>query len=176
VTGRAASARDLIQGGGPDSREYPARPIIGVGAVVLVSPVEARAVSSDARVDPAGVVLIKRRFEPLAGRWSLPGGAVEIGETLEASVAREIEEETGLVVSVGPVVEVFDRILRDDEGRVRFHFVLVDYLCRPEGGRLRHGSDVDDVVVADPSALEPFMLTEKALAVIRRGLDLAAKG
>ena len=144
----------------PDSREYPARPIVGVGAVILTT-------------DPAGVVLIKRHYEPLAGRWSLPGGTVEVGETLEAAAAREIEEETGLVVTVGPVVEVFDRILRDAEGRVRFHFVLVDYLCRPSGGRLQHGSDVDDVVIADPAQLDEYGLTEKALAVIRRALELA---
>jgi ADP-ribose pyrophosphatase YjhB (NUDIX family) len=167
---------DLLQAGGPDSREYPARPIVGVGAVVLVSPATACGLGTDAGVDPFGVVLIKRRFEPLAGRWSLPGGTVEVGETLETSVAREIREETGLVVAVGPVVEVFDRILRDEQGRVRFHFVLVDYLCRPTAGRLRHGSDADAVVVADPANLGPYSLTEKAVAVIRRGLDLAAKG
>jgi ADP-ribose pyrophosphatase YjhB (NUDIX family) len=170
------AAGDLIQAGGPDSREYPSRPIVGVGAVVLVSPAEARALGIDVRVDPCGVVLIKRRFEPLAGRWSLPGGIVEVGETLETSVAREIEEETGLTVSVGPVVEVFDRILRDDQGRVRFHFVLVDYLCRPTRGRLRHGSDADAVRVADPADLGPYALTEKAVAVIHRAIDLAARG
>ena len=143
-----------------ESREYPARPIVGVGAVILSS-------------DPPGVVLIKRRYEPLAGRWSLPGGTVEVGESLEEALVREIAEETGLDVDVGPVVEVFDRILRDDDGRVRFHFVLVDYLCRPRSGHLRHGSDVDDVVVADPEKLDGFALTEKALAVIRRGLEMA---
>ena len=144
----------------PDSREYPARPIVGVGAVILSG-------------DPAGVVLIKRRYEPLAGRWSLPGGTVEVGETLEAALVRELVEETGLEVAVGPVVEVFDRILRDGEGRVQYHFVLVDYLCRPIGGRLQHGSDVDDVIVADPARLEAYRLTEKALSVIRRGLEMA---
>ncbi len=164
-----------MQAGGPDSREYPARPIVGVGAVVLLAPADCAALRIPAVAEPYGVVLIKRRHEPLAGRWSLPGGTVEVGETLEASAAREIEEETGLVVSVGPVVEVFDRILRDDEGRVRFHFVLVDYLCRPTAGDLRHGSDVDAVVVADPARLDGYALTGKALAVIQRGLDLAAK-
>ena len=142
------------------SREYPARPIVGVGGVILTC-------------DPIGVVLVKRRYEPLAGRWSLPGGTVEVGESLEVAVARELEEETGLVVSVGAVIEVFDRILRDDEGRVRFHFVLVDYLCRPVGGWLQHGSDADDVVIAEPADLERYGLTEKALAVIRRGIDLS---
>lgn len=163
---------DLAQAGGPDSREYPARPIVGVGAVVLVSATDGAALGCPA-ADPYGVVLIRRRYEPLAGRWSLPGGTVEVGETLEAAVARELEEETGLLVTVGPVVEVFDRILRDDAGRVRFHFVLVDYLCRPAGGELRHGSDVDAVTVADPAALARFDLTDKALAVIRRALEMA---
>jgi ADP-ribose pyrophosphatase YjhB (NUDIX family) len=125
-------------------------------------------------MEPLGVVLIKRRYEPLAGRWSLPGGTVEVGESLEAAVAREVTEETGLVVTVGPVVEVFDRILRDEDARVRFHFVLVDYLCRPVGGQLQHGSDVDDAVIADPGRLDEYRLTDKARSVIRRALELAA--
>ena len=145
-----------------DSREYPARPIVGVGAVILTG-------------DPVGVVLIKRRYEPLAGRWSLPGGTVDVGESLEAAAAREAAEETGLVVTVGPVVEVFDRILRDEDARVRFHFVLVDYLCRPVGGQLQYGSDAADVVIADPERLDEYGLTDKALAVIRRALELAAR-
>jgi ADP-ribose pyrophosphatase YjhB (NUDIX family) len=176
VSDRTDAPGDFVQAGGPDSREYPARPIVGVGAVVLVSPADARALHTAPAPAPFGVVLIKRRYEPLAGRWSLPGGTVEVGETLEASAAREIEEETGLIVSIGPVVEVFDRILRDEDGRVRFHFVLVDYLCRPTAGVLRHGSDVDAVVIADPARLEPFALTDKARAVIGRALALAAEG
>jgi ADP-ribose pyrophosphatase YjhB (NUDIX family) len=142
-----------------DSRSYPERPIVGVGAVIVVD---------------GKVVLIKRRFEPLAGQWSLPGGTLEVGESLEAGTAREILEETGLVVEVGPVIEVFDRILFDADERVRYHFVLIDYLCRPTGGTLRHGSDVDDAVLADPSDLERFRLTPKATAIINRALAMAA--
>jgi ADP-ribose pyrophosphatase YjhB (NUDIX family) len=139
------------------SRHYPSRPIVGVGAVILVD---------------GQVVLIKRRFEPLAGQWSLPGGTLEVGETLEAGTAREILEETGLVVDVGPVVEVFDRILLDEERKVRYHFVLIDYLCRPLGGQLQHGSDVADVVLAHPARLEPFGLTPKAASIIRKAVEM----
>jgi ADP-ribose pyrophosphatase YjhB (NUDIX family) len=121
-----------------DTRQYPERPIVGVGAVIL----------RDGKV-----VLIKRRYEPLKGEWSLPGGGVEIGETLEAAVAREMLEETGLEVEVGPVIEVFDRIMRDDDQRVRYHYVLIDYLCWPRGGNLRAGSDVDEAILVDPADL-----------------------
>ena len=141
-----------------NTREYPERPIVGVGAVI---------------VDDGKVVLIKRRYEPLQGQWSLPGGGVEIGETLEAAVAREMLEETGLQVDVGPVIEVFDRIMRDEDKRVRYHYVLVDYLCWPVAGELRAGSDVDAAVLVDPADLEAYNLTTKATAVIERALRLA---
>jgi len=141
-----------------DSRQYPERPIVGVGAVI---------------VDAGRIILIRRKYEPLKGHWSLPGGMVEVGETLEAALAREMLEETGLVVEVGPLVEVFDRITRDEEGRIRYHFVLIDYLCRPTGGTLRAGSDVDAAVWADPAKLAEYALTDKATSVIQRGLTLA---
>jgi mutator protein MutT len=140
-----------------DTREYPARPIVGVGAVI---------------VHDGQVLIVKRRYEPLAGRWSLPGGTLELGETLEAGVIREMREETGLDVEVGPVIEVFDRIMLDDTRRVRYHFVLVDYLCRPVGGELAAGSDVDRAIFVDPVSLDEYDLTPKAQAVIQRALEL----
>ena len=140
------------------SRQYPERPVVGVGAVI---------------VSNGGVVLIRRRFEPLAGRWSLPGGTLELGEALEAAVAREMREETGLEVEVGPVIEVFDRIMLDDDRRVQYHFVLIDYLCWPVSGVLQAGSDADAAVLADPGALGPFGLTPKATALIEHGVRLA---
>jgi mutator protein MutT len=140
------------------NRTYPDRPFVGVGAVI---------------VDSARVVLIRRRFEPLAGEWSLPGGTVEAGETLEDCVTREMREETGLDVEVGPVIEVFDRITRDDNGRVRYHYVLVDYLCWPRGGTLQAGSDVDAAVWTAAADLSAYHLTDKATTVIARGLELA---
>ena len=141
-----------------NTREYPERPIVGVGAVI---------------VDDGKVVLIKRKYEPLQGQWSLPGGGVEVGETLEAAVAREMLEETGLEVVVGPVIEVFDRIMRDDEHRVRYHYVLIDYLCWPIAGELRAGSDVDAAIWVEPADLPAYTLTVKATAVIERALQLA---
>lgn len=140
------------------SRQYPAQPIVGVGAVI---------------VQDGKVVLVKRRFEPLAGQWSLPGGRLELGETLEAGLAREMFEETGLEVEVGPVVDVFDRILLDPERKVRYHYVLIDYLCRPVGGVLAHGSDVAAAELVAPAELERYRLTPKAASVIDKALAVA---
>jgi ADP-ribose pyrophosphatase YjhB (NUDIX family) len=139
-------------------RDYPDRPVVGVGAVVLVE---------------AKVVLIRRAHEPLKGAWNLPGGAVEVGETLAAACAREVLEETGLVVEVGAAIDLFDRIMLDADGRVQYHFVLVDYLCRPIGGELRCGTDASEIALADPSALGAYALTDKAIEVIRKGMELA---
>ncbi len=125
---------------------------MGVGGVILS--------------DAGEVLIVKRRQEPLAGQWSLPGGMLEIGETLEAGTAREMLEETGLIVSVGPVVEVFDRILLDDTGQVRYHFVLIDYLCQVRGGVRQAGSDVEAAEFVSPQALAGYRLTEKAQDVI----------
>jgi mutator protein MutT len=138
------------------TREYPERPYVGVGAVVLHS---------------GRVLLVRRRSEPLAGEWSLPGGAVEVGETLAEAVIREVREETGIEIAVGPVIEVLDRITPDDEGRTRYHFVLVDYLCTFVGGRVTPASDVAEAVFAEPRELDRFALTDAAMRVIRRGLE-----
>ena len=151
---------DVAQGSGaaPSGREYPSRPIVGVGGVVFVG---------------GRVLLIKRRFEPLAGRWSLPGGALEVGETLAEGLAREMKEETGLDVVVGPVVDVFDRITRDAEGRARFHYVLVDLLCSVRAGAPVAGSDVSEVTLAEPGDLARYDLTPKTIEVIARANALA---
>ena len=121
------------------------------------------------------IVLVKRAHEPLKGAWNLPGGVVELGETLEQACAREVFEETGLVVSVGRMIEVFDRIMVDAGGRVEYHFVLVDYLCRATGGNLRCGTDASDVAAVAPDDLARFGLTQKASDVIARGLSLSTE-
>jgi ADP-ribose pyrophosphatase YjhB (NUDIX family) len=107
-------------------RKYPEQPIVGVGGIVF---------------QDENVLLIKRGREPALRQWSIPGGVVDLGETLHAAVARELLEETHLEVEPLVLVKVLDRIFRDPEGRVSYHYVLVDFLCRPLGGELRPGSD-----------------------------------
>lgn len=109
------------------SRRYPARPLLGVGAVIFDGP---------------SVLLIERGQEPLKGFWTLPGGLVECGERLDEALRREVLEETGLVVEPLTVAAVFERIMPDAEGRTEFHYVILDYLCRAVGGTLAWGSDV----------------------------------
>jgi 8-oxo-dGTP diphosphatase len=137
-------------------RAYPPRPVVGVGAVVI---------------DGDRVLLIRRAHEPLKGQWSMPGGGVELGETLEAAVAREVREETGLDVHVGPIVEVLDRIMKDAEGRVEHHFVLVDFVCRPSGGALKSGSDADAAAWVPLESLAAYGVNEITVAVIRKAVD-----
>jgi 8-oxo-dGTP diphosphatase len=138
-------------------RTFPDRPIVSVGAVAL---------------DGDRVLLVKRGQAPLKGHWSLPGGVVEIGETLEAALAREVLEETGLTIEVGPVVEVLDRVERTDDGRVEYHYVIIDYLCRVGPGTPVHASDVDDVRWVSRDDVPEYRLTEKAAAVVGKAFQL----
>ena len=138
-------------------RRYPDQPIVSVGAVVI---------------DGDRVVLIKRGQEPLKGRWSLPGGVVETGEGLHAALVREVREETGLDVRVGPVVDVLDRISRDEAGRIEYHYVIVDYVCQPIGGSLRSATDVDDAHWVSRADLAPYELTIAVGRMIERAFAL----
>lgn len=142
------------------SREFPERPIVGVGGVVI---------------EDSKVLLIRRGSEPLKGRWSIPGGTLELGETLKEGVARELLEETGLEVRVLDLIELFERINLElpakplsANNRTRFHFVIADYLCERIGGELRAGGDALDVVLACEEDLRKFELTALATSVIQK--------
>ena len=115
------------------TREFPEAPIVGVGAVII---------------EQNRVLLVQRGREPLKGKWSLPGGMLELGESLAEGVVREVREETGLIVEVLELVELLDRVHREsipDGERVRYHYVIADYLCRVVGGTLQASSDADAV-------------------------------
>ena len=149
------------------AREYPDRPVVGVGGVV---------------VDDGRALLIRRGSEPLRGQWSIPGGMLELGESLQAGVARELREETGLEVRVLDLIEVFDRIYvqepvdgRPVDGRPRYHYVIVDYLCERISGEARAGSDVTDAVFAREDELEQYHLTETATRVLRKAFAMASE-
>jgi 8-oxo-dGTP diphosphatase len=134
-------------------REYPDRPIVGVGTVII---------------DQDRVLLVKRGSPPLLGEWSLPGGVVELGETLRAAAEREAVEETGLIVKAGEVLEVLDRIIPGKDAAPQYHYVLIDFLCTVKGGNLRAGGDAEDVAWADASELGKFKLEQPAIEVIRK--------
>ena len=151
------------------AREYPDRPVVGVGGVVI---------------ENGRALLIKRGSEPLLGQWSIPGGTLELGETLIEGTERELREETGLTVKVLDMIEVFERInfgsgadetwkTLEEKRRPRFHFVIVDYLCQRISGVTAAGGDVTDVAWADENNLEKFALTPTATRVIRKAFSMA---
>jgi ADP-ribose pyrophosphatase YjhB (NUDIX family) len=146
------------------SREYPEKPVVGIGGVII---------------ERGRTLLIRRGSEPLRGEWSIPGGTLEIGETLQEGVARELFEETGIEVRVLELIEVFDRIFLDSEvsgapleKTPRFHFVIVDYLCERVSGEARAGSDVTDVAFAREDELHQFHLTETATRVLKKAFAM----
>ncbi|HME11270.1 MAG TPA: NUDIX hydrolase [Candidatus Acidoferrum sp.] len=147
------------------SREYPERPIVGIGGVVIHG-------------DRA--LLIRRGSEPLLGQWSIPGGSLEVGETLEQGVTRELLEETGVQVRVVELIEVFERIDRtvpartvNEQERPRYHYVIVDYLCERLSGEPRAGGDATDVAYAREDELPSFELTTTALRILGKAFAMA---
>jgi 8-oxo-dGTP diphosphatase len=136
-----------------EDRRYPSRPFLGVGALIF---------------DGTRILLVERGKEPLKGYWSLPGGILETGEKLEEAIRREVLEETGLEVEPLSLFEVFERIMPDPDGRAEYHYVLIDYVCRPVGGRLQAASDVSAAEWVAEQNVRDFRLTDGTLAVIER--------
>jgi len=142
-------------------RKYPSRPIVGVGAIIL-------------RRDR--ILLVERGKAPLKGHWSLPGGALEAGESLADGIRREVLEETGLEVQPLGIFEVFERINRDRQGRIEYHYVLIDYLCRIKSGVPRPADDAARVEWIRRADLGRYLITEGTLAVIRRAFRSGRRG
>ncbi len=141
-------------------RDYPDRPIIGVGAVI---------------VSQGRALIVRRATEPLKGEWSIPGGALELGEKLHEGLRREVLEETGLHVEPQEVLEVFDSIFNDQDGRTQYHYVLIDYLCRVAGGEACAGSDVSEVRWVTEDELGGLGLRESIERVVSKGLELGER-
>ena len=147
------------------SREFPSQPFVGVGAVIVER-------------DGAGkdrVVLVKRGHPPIQGQWSIPGGALEVGELVREAATREAREETGLIVEPGELLGVYDRVLRHADGRVQYHYVLVDFLCRPVGGELLAASDAEQVLWFAREELPALKLAEDTHEVILKGFAKLGK-
>lgn len=137
-------------------REYPDSPLVGVGAVII----------EDGRV-----LLVKRGHPPLVGEWSIPGGVLELGETLREAAVREAREETSLIVESADLLGVYDRVLRDDAGRTLYHFVLIDFLCRRVEGKAKAADDADEVRWFTREEAGKLGLPEDTAEVIRLGLE-----
>jgi 8-oxo-dGTP diphosphatase len=136
-------------------RDYPERPIVGVGAVI---------------VNGDRALIVRRATEPLKGQWSIPGGMLELGEKLREGLAREVREETALDVEVGEVLDVFDSIFPDADGRTQYHYVLIDYRCTVSKGEAKAGSDVSEVRWVTSEELEGLGMKEVTVGVIRKAL------
>jgi mutator protein MutT len=137
-------------------RDYPDRPFLGVGGVII---------------DDNRVLLVRRANPPLQGEWSIPGGLVEVGETTRQALVREVLEETALHVEVTGLVEVFERILQDEQSRVRYHYVLLDYRCRVLGGEPQAASDATELRWVTCGELESFSVAPETCAVIRKAFS-----
>ena len=138
-------------------RSYPSRPVVGVGAIAI---------------DDDRVLLVERGREPSKGVWSLPGGAVELGESLEEAIRREVREEAGIDIRLLDRVEVFERIVDDGAGETRYHYVLIDYLCEVAGGTLQAGDDAAQAAWFRRKALGRLALTDGALPVIEKAFEM----
>lgn len=142
------------------SRSYPRRPIPAVGAVVIKD---------------REVLLVMRGKDPGYEQWSIPGGAIQVGETMEQAVVREIREEVGILIDPVRLVETLDRIVRDEQGSILYHYVLLDFLCLYRSGKIRPGSDAIKARWVKEADLGRYALVGETEKVIRKGLEMAIR-
>jgi 8-oxo-dGTP diphosphatase len=139
-------------------REYPDSPLVGVGAIII---------------EGDRVVLVKRGHAPLQGKWSIPGGVLEVGETLRKAVVREALEETGLAIEPGELLGVFERVVPDEQGRMKYHYVLIDFLCRRVAGELAAADDAEEARWFQREELGGLELARETEEVILKGFEKA---
>jgi len=126
-------------------RLYPKQPVLGVGALIVCD---------------GKLLLEKRKNEPGKGKWSIPGGLVELGESIEQTVVREVEEETGLEVEKPEHIDVVDNVVRDDNDEIKYHFVIIDYFVKLKGGTVKAASDAEELKWVALSDVEKYDLTK----------------
>jgi len=134
-------------------RFYPSQPIVGVGAIIVCD---------------GKILLEKRKGEPGKGKWSVPGGLVELGERAEDAVIREVKEETGLEVADPELIDVVDNIVRDENGEVKYHFVIIDYFVKLKGGELRAADDAEEIRWVPLDEAEKYDLTKTFRSFLQR--------
>ena len=135
------------------SREYPSQPLVGVGVLIR---------------DGGKILIARRAGEPSKGLWSIPGGLVELGERVRDAAVREAREETGLEIEIEDLLGVFDSVTRDENGSIRYHYIIVDFLARPVGGELKPASDISDARWIDPAEVGQYSTTKTLGLLIDR--------
>ncbi len=141
-------------------RFYPNQPVVGVGAIIVCD---------------GKILLEKRKGEPGRGKWSVPGGLVELGETTENAVIREVKEETGLIVADPQLIDVVDNIVRDENGEMKYHFVIIDYFLRLKGGEPKAADDAEELKWIPLNEVEKYDLTKTFRAFLQRNRDKLEK-
>ena len=137
-------------------RLYPKQPVVGVGAIIICD---------------GKILLEKRKGEPGKGKWSIPGGLVELGESVEDTVVREVKEETGLDVEKPEHIDVVDNIIRDANGEIKYHFVILDYFVKLKGGTLSVGSDAGELKWVSLNEVEKYDLTKTFREFLKRNYE-----
>ena len=141
-------------------KEYPKHPIVGVGAIIIRN---------------GRILIVKRKSEPGKGKWSVPGGLVELGETVGQAVVREVKEECGLDVEVDSLIDVVDSLTKDERGDIKYHFVILDFFVKLKGGKLKPGDDAEEVKWVPLKEVEKYDLTKTFREFLKRNMKILEK-